>query len=150
MHIMHNIHMQAHCGLLCVPCVGLAFSLWLRFALRSLALWRVGAIAPSFVSGWRASSSISLCVTSIHMHALSYRLRSGLFRSYAEQSNWVSAFCFGLAPPSGRTCVTSDRLHCTSLWPGSDTRCLTPVQLCSPFRSEESKHTPSQSLFTHH
>jgi hypothetical protein len=35
----------------------------LRFALRSLAVWRVCAIAPSFVSGWRAFSSVSLCKT---------------------------------------------------------------------------------------
>jgi hypothetical protein len=29
--------------------VGLGFLIWLRFALRGLALWRVCAIAPSFV-----------------------------------------------------------------------------------------------------
>jgi hypothetical protein len=33
----------------------------LRFALHSLAVWRVCRIAPSFVSGWRAFSSVSLC-----------------------------------------------------------------------------------------
>jgi hypothetical protein len=48
-------------GLLCAPCVGLAFLFWLRFALRSFALWRVFAIAPSSISGWRAFSSVSLC-----------------------------------------------------------------------------------------
>jgi hypothetical protein len=32
-----------------------------RFALRSLAVWRVRAIAPSFIFGWRAFSSVSLC-----------------------------------------------------------------------------------------
>jgi hypothetical protein len=31
------------------------------FVLRCLALWRVGAIAPSFVSGWQANSSVSIC-----------------------------------------------------------------------------------------
>jgi hypothetical protein len=43
------------------PCVGLGFLVRPRVALRSLALWRVFAIAPSFVSGWRAFSSVSLC-----------------------------------------------------------------------------------------
>jgi hypothetical protein len=38
----------------------------LRFALRSLAVWRVRAIAPSFVSGWRAFSSVLLCVKCIY------------------------------------------------------------------------------------
>jgi hypothetical protein len=33
----------------------------LRFASRSLAVWRVCAIALSFVSGWRAFCSVSLC-----------------------------------------------------------------------------------------
>jgi hypothetical protein len=42
--------------------VGLVFLFWLRFALRSFALWRVFAIAPSLVSGWRAFSSFSLSV----------------------------------------------------------------------------------------
>jgi hypothetical protein len=32
----------------------------LRFALRSPAVWRVRAIAPDIVSGWRACSSVSL------------------------------------------------------------------------------------------
>jgi hypothetical protein len=49
------------CGLLCALCVGLGFLVRLRFALRILALWRVCAIAPSVVSGWRAFSSVSLC-----------------------------------------------------------------------------------------
>jgi hypothetical protein len=33
----------------------------LRFASRSPAMWRVCAFALSFVSGWRAFSSVSLC-----------------------------------------------------------------------------------------
>jgi hypothetical protein len=33
----------------------------LRFALRRLAMWCVCAVALSFVSGWRAFSSVSLC-----------------------------------------------------------------------------------------
>jgi hypothetical protein len=37
------------------------FLVWLCFALRGHDLWRVCAIAPSFVSGWRAFSSVSLC-----------------------------------------------------------------------------------------
>jgi hypothetical protein len=37
--------------------VGLRFLVRLRFALRSLAVWRVRAIAPSFIFGWRAFSS---------------------------------------------------------------------------------------------
>jgi hypothetical protein len=41
--------------------VGLRFLVRLRFALRSLAVWRVRAIAPSFVFGWQAFSSVSLC-----------------------------------------------------------------------------------------
>jgi hypothetical protein len=45
------------------PCVGLGFLVRLRFASRSLAVWRVCAIALSFVSGWRAFSSVSLCTT---------------------------------------------------------------------------------------
>jgi hypothetical protein len=56
------------CGLGCArpvlrPVCGLGCGclVRLRFALRSLAVWRVCAIAPSFVSGWRAFSSISLC-----------------------------------------------------------------------------------------
>jgi hypothetical protein len=48
-------------GLLCALCVGLGFLVRLRFALRGLALWLVCAIAPSFVSGWWAFSSVSLC-----------------------------------------------------------------------------------------
>jgi hypothetical protein len=43
------------------PCVGLGCLVRLRFALHSLAVWPVCAIAPSFVSGWRAFSSVSLC-----------------------------------------------------------------------------------------
>jgi small nuclear ribonucleoprotein (snRNP)-like protein len=50
-------------GLLCAPCVGLGFLIWLRFELRGLALCRVCAIAPSFVSGLRALSSVSLCTS---------------------------------------------------------------------------------------
>jgi hypothetical protein len=42
------------------PVCGFWVFFWLRFALRSFALWRVCAIAPSFVSGWRAFSSVSL------------------------------------------------------------------------------------------
>jgi hypothetical protein len=41
--------------------VGLGFLVQIRFALRSLAVWRVRAIAPSFIFGWRAFSSVSLC-----------------------------------------------------------------------------------------
>jgi hypothetical protein len=41
--------------------VGFGFLVLLRFASRSLAMWRVCAIALSFVSGWRAFSSVSLC-----------------------------------------------------------------------------------------
>jgi hypothetical protein len=37
------------------------FLLWLRFALRSLALCGMCAIAPSFVSSWQAFSSVALC-----------------------------------------------------------------------------------------
>jgi hypothetical protein len=48
-------------GLFCAPCVGRGFWVWLCFALRSLALCRVCVIAPSFVSVWRAFSSVSLC-----------------------------------------------------------------------------------------
>jgi hypothetical protein len=39
----------------------LGFLVRLRFASRSPAMWRVCAIALSFVSGWRAFSSVSLC-----------------------------------------------------------------------------------------
>jgi hypothetical protein len=46
--------------------VGLVFLVWLRFALHSIALWRVCAFAPGFVSGWRACSSVSLCNSSIY------------------------------------------------------------------------------------
>jgi hypothetical protein len=48
-------------GLSRAPCVGLGFLVRLRFASRSLAVWRVCAIALGFVSGWRAFSSVSLC-----------------------------------------------------------------------------------------
>jgi hypothetical protein len=41
------------------PVCGFGCLVRLRFALRSLAVWRVCAIAPSFVSGWRALSSVS-------------------------------------------------------------------------------------------
>jgi hypothetical protein len=37
-------------GLARAPCMGLGCLVWLRFALRSLAMWRVCALAPSFVS----------------------------------------------------------------------------------------------------
>jgi hypothetical protein len=48
-------------GLSRARCVGLGFLVRLRFASRSLAMCRVCAIALSFVSGWRAFSSVSLC-----------------------------------------------------------------------------------------
>jgi hypothetical protein len=48
-------------GLSLAPCVGLGFLVRLRFASRSPAMWRVCAIALSFVSGWRAFPSVSLC-----------------------------------------------------------------------------------------
>jgi hypothetical protein len=41
----------------------------LRFALRSLAVWCVCAIAPSFISGWRAFSPVSLCKSICYMHS---------------------------------------------------------------------------------
>jgi hypothetical protein len=41
-------------GLFYAPYIGLGYLVWLLFALRSLALWRVCAIAPCFGSGWRA------------------------------------------------------------------------------------------------
>jgi hypothetical protein len=37
------------------------WGVWFGFELRGLAMWRVCAIAPSFISGWRAFSSVSLC-----------------------------------------------------------------------------------------
>jgi hypothetical protein len=46
--------------------VGLGFLVRLRFALRGLAMWRVRAIAPSFIFGWRAFSSVSLCKSIKH------------------------------------------------------------------------------------
>jgi hypothetical protein len=49
------------CILLCSPCLNFGFLVRLPFALHSFALFRVCAIAPSFVSGWRAFSSVSLC-----------------------------------------------------------------------------------------
>jgi hypothetical protein len=52
----------------CAPYVGLGFFVQLRFALRGLALCCVHAIAPSFVSGWRAVSSISLCNLYRYLH----------------------------------------------------------------------------------
>jgi hypothetical protein len=48
-------------GLSLALCVDLGFLVWLRFALRSLAVWRVRAIAPSFIFGRRAFTSVSLC-----------------------------------------------------------------------------------------
>jgi hypothetical protein len=48
-------------GLSLALCVGLGFLVRVRFALRSLAVWRVRAIAPSFVFSWRAFSSVSPC-----------------------------------------------------------------------------------------
>jgi hypothetical protein len=48
-------------GLSHAPCVGLGCLVRLRCALHSFAVWRVCAIAPSYVSGWRAFSSVSLC-----------------------------------------------------------------------------------------
>jgi hypothetical protein len=47
--------------------VGLGFLVRLRFALRSLAVWHVRAIAPSFIFGWRAFSSVILCKTIIYL-----------------------------------------------------------------------------------
>jgi hypothetical protein len=41
--------------------VGFGFSVRLCFVLRSLAVCRVCAIAPSLVSGWRAFPSVALC-----------------------------------------------------------------------------------------
>jgi hypothetical protein len=43
----------------CAPCVGLGFLVRLCFALRCVAL--LCAMAPSFVSGWRAFASVCLC-----------------------------------------------------------------------------------------
>jgi hypothetical protein len=48
------------------PCVGLRCLVRLRLALRSLAVWRVLAIAPSFIFDWRAFSSVSLCNSNIY------------------------------------------------------------------------------------
>jgi hypothetical protein len=56
-----HLHMCQVSGQSRAPCVGLGCLVRLRFALHSLAMWRVCAIAPSFVSGWRAFSSVSLC-----------------------------------------------------------------------------------------
>jgi hypothetical protein len=51
-----------HCCNPHAPWVGLAFLFWRCVALRGFALWRVFAIEPRFVSGWRAFSSVSLSV----------------------------------------------------------------------------------------
>jgi hypothetical protein len=63
-------------GLSLAPCVGLGFLIRLRFASRGLAMWRVCAIALSFVSGWRAFSSVSLCNSIIYRDLV--RLRFAL------------------------------------------------------------------------
>jgi hypothetical protein len=63
--LCNNLSTYGGLDLLCAPRVGLAFWFWLRLALRGFALWRVCAIAPSFVFGWQAFSSFYLCVTSI-------------------------------------------------------------------------------------
>jgi hypothetical protein len=39
---------------------------WFGLALRSLVSWRVCAIALSFMSGWQAFSSVSLCQTILY------------------------------------------------------------------------------------
>jgi hypothetical protein len=57
-------------GLSLAPCVGLGFLVRFRFASRSPAMWRVCAIALSFVSGWRAFSSVSLCKSIFALCAL--------------------------------------------------------------------------------
>jgi hypothetical protein len=60
--------------------------------LRSLAMWRVCAIAPSFVSGWRAFSSVSLrqsigasrlCV-SLLMPATTVQVATGEFQQHMQ------------------------------------------------------------------
>jgi hypothetical protein len=48
-------------------CVGLRFLVRLRFALRSLAVWRVRAVASSFIFGWRAFPSVSLCKSILYL-----------------------------------------------------------------------------------
>jgi hypothetical protein len=52
------------CNALPISCASSYVYNRLRFALRSLALCRVCAVAPSFVSGWRALTSVA----SVKMH----------------------------------------------------------------------------------
>jgi hypothetical protein len=60
-HARGHSYILSYCpGLSLAPCVGLGFLVRLRFASRSHAVWRVRAIAPSFIFGWRAFSSVSL------------------------------------------------------------------------------------------
>jgi hypothetical protein len=61
----------------------LGFLVRLRFASRSPAMWRVCAIALSFVSGWRAFSSVSLC------KYIDFMQRHLLTRDVAERSTVV-------------------------------------------------------------
>jgi hypothetical protein len=70
--------------------VGLGFLVRLRFASRGPAMWRVCAIALSFVSGWRAFYSVSLCKNIFAELAL-FRLASLFFR--LSLSNYI---CRGL------------------------------------------------------
>jgi hypothetical protein len=76
-------------------CVGLGFLVRLRFALRSLAVWRVRAVAPGFIFGWRAFSSVSLCKSikikifvsgwqAFSSVSLCKSIKIGLFRAFTQ------------------------------------------------------------------
>jgi hypothetical protein len=105
-------------GLSLAPCVGLGFLVRLRFASRSPAMWRVCAIALSFVSGWRAFSSVSLCKSILNGRAgwrawpLEGRLHLG-----GASGAWRCPL------PGRRVPVRVGRVRRDACrWPGSDAR----------------------------
>jgi hypothetical protein len=75
------------------------------FALRCVALWLVFATAPGFVSGWRAFSSVSLCVQSIYISGVAGRApmrglaqpSTEVFKACFAPRVWVWGFWFGFA-----------------------------------------------------
>jgi hypothetical protein len=72
----------------CAPCVGFEFLVRFRFALRSLALCSVCASAPSFVSGWRAFSSVT--IRKIVERCLAPPVHAGALQSFAPSRHWTS------------------------------------------------------------
>jgi hypothetical protein len=109
--------------------VGLGFLVRLCFALHSFAVWCVSAIAPSFISGWRAFSSVSLCNSIYYTNAITARadlfgivhcgiVHCGIVHcgTYCASVGWMTETSVMRAPPGITSLATTvaliaPRLH---------------------------------------